>query len=199
MILMKTLKRKFWNDCKIQILCPQPRGMPTKNTKKDEKKKKDKDQKEEVKPVKIDLNNIEDRKIRLTIHSSFLSDAVISPDGKAMYYLSKGENGYDLWMHDFEKKETKMLVPLKSKSGGDLFMDEKGENLVVATRASIMKIGIKEKKPEPVSFIAEFYLDEDQEREYMFEHVWRQVKKKFYDPENKRQAGWTGLSREAEF
>jgi C-terminal processing protease CtpA/Prc len=61
-------------------------------------------------------------------------------------------------------------------------MDKKGENLVVATSAKILKIGIKEKKPKPVSYMAEFYLDEDLEREYMFEHVWRQVKKKFYDP-----------------
>jgi Tol biopolymer transport system component len=69
---------------------------------KDKKGKGDKQEEEEVEPVKIDLNNLEDRKLRLTIHSSFLSGAVISPDGKAMYYLSRGENGYDLWMNDFE-------------------------------------------------------------------------------------------------
>ena len=151
--------------------------------KKDEDKKKSKEKKEEaVEPVKIDLNNLDDRKVRLSIHSSFIADATITPDGKKMYYLSQGENGYDLWEQDFVEKETKMLVPLKSKSGGSLFIDKKGENLIVFTGEAIMKIALSDKQPKPVSYMAEFYLNKPLEREYMFEHVWRQVKKKFYDP-----------------
>ena len=153
--------------------------------KKDEKKKgkdKDKDEKD-IEPIEIDLNNIEDRKLRLTIHSSFISDAVITPDGKKMYYTSRGENGYDLWVQDFVEKETKLLVPLKSKRGIDLFMDKKGETLIVFTSDAIMKIGVSDKKQTPVTYMAEFYLNKPVEREYMFEHVWRQVQKKFYDPD----------------
>ncbi|MEN8224054.1 MAG: S41 family peptidase [Bacteroidota bacterium] len=152
---------------------------------KEQNKKKSKDKKDEeekVDPVKIDFNNLEDRKLRLTIHSSSLADALISPDGKKMYYLSKGNNGYDLWEHDFVKKETKLLVPLKSKRGGDLFFDKKGETIIVATPGKILKIGVKDKKQTPISYMAEFYLNKPLEREYMFEHVWRQVQKKFYDP-----------------
>ncbi len=149
----------------------------------EKKKGKDKDKDEKtIEPIKIDLNNIEDRKLRLTIHSSFITDAVVTPDGKKMYYLSKGENGYDLWVQDFVKKETKLLIPLKSKQGGALFLDKKGESLIVFTDEAIMKIGVKDKKQTPVTYMAEFYLDRPLEREYIFEHVWRQVQKKFYDP-----------------
>ncbi len=149
----------------------------------DKKKDKGKDKEEEkVEPIEIDLKNIDDRKLRLTIHSSFIADAVITLDGEKMYYLSRGENGYDLWVQDFVKKETKLLVPLKSKRGGDLFLDKKGETLIVSTGTSIMKIGVNDKKQTPVTYMAEFYLNKPVEREYMFEHVWRQVQKKFYDP-----------------
>lgn len=144
------------------------------------KDKKKKDKEEEVTPVEIELQNIEDRILRLSIHSSSLADGLVTHDGKAMYYLSRGENGYDLWMQDFLKKETKLLIPLKSKSGGSLFLDKKGENIFVATADKIMKINLQDKKPKPVTYLADFYLNESQEREYMFEHVWRQVKKKFY-------------------
>jgi Tol biopolymer transport system component/C-terminal processing protease CtpA/Prc len=153
-----------------------------KEDKKKKEKDKDKDEKS-IEPIEIDLNNIEDRKLRLTIHSSFIADAVVTPDGKKMYYLSKGENGYDLWVQDFVEKETKLLVPLKSKRGGALFLDKKGENLIVFNREAILKIGVKDKKQTPVTYMAEFYLDKSLERAYMFEHVWRQVQKKFYDPD----------------
>ena len=149
----------------------------------DKKKDKEKDEDKEIEPIEIDLKNLEDRKLRLTIHSSSLSDAVITPDGKKMYYLSKGEDGYNLWEQDFVKKETKLLVPLKSKMAGKLFLDKKGENIFVATRKVILKIGTADKKKKPVTYMADFYLNKPLEREYMFEHVWRQVQKKFYDPE----------------
>jgi len=150
----------------------------------DKKKKKDKELDEEkVIPLEIDLKNIEDRKLRLTIHSSSLSDVIIDPDGKKMYYLSEGENGFDLWVQDFAKKETKMLIPLGSKGGGSLFIDKKGENIILATNEKIIKIKTADKKQTPVTYMAEFYLNTPLEREYMFEHVWRQVQKKFYDPE----------------
>jgi len=147
---------------------------------KDKKKEKEED---EVKPVEIDLKNLEDRKLRLTINSSDRADAVMTPDGKKMYYLSEGENGYDLWEQDFVKKETKLLIPLKSKRGGSLFLDKKGKTIIVATPKVIMKYGVDDKKQKPVTYMADFYLNRPLEREYMFEHVWRQVQKKFYDPE----------------
>ena len=152
--------------------------------KKDDKKK-DKKDKEEDKPkaVEIDLDNLDDRRVRLTPNSSSVADAVISPDGKKMYYLTEGEKGYDLWEQDFVERETKLLLALGSKRGGDIYLDKKGENIFVYNEESILKIGTADKKQSPVVYMAEFYLDSPREREYMFEHVWRQVQKKFYDPE----------------
>lgn len=148
-------------------------------TKKKRKKDKDKEDDDELEPISIDLNNIEDTKVRLTIHSSSVSDAVMTPDGNKLYYLSRFEKGYDLWMHDFKENETKLVNKLGSR-GGQLVLDKEGKNLFVFGGGRMMKINTSSNKPKPISYRAEMTLNKPQERAYLFEHVWRQVKKKFY-------------------
>ena len=139
--------------------------------------------KEPVEDVNIDLTNIEDRKKRLTINSSNLADALLTPDGEKLYYLSKFEDGFDLWVNKLRDKETKMVMNLKGNAGS-LQMDKKGKFLFLFSDKKIIKIKIGE-KPEKkvVAYKAEMNLDLAAERAYMFEHVWRQVKKKFYNPD----------------
>ncbi|MCP4214884.1 MAG: peptidase S41, partial [bacterium] len=149
---------------------------------KDKKDKKDKkDDKETVKPLKLDLENIDDRLIRLTINSSNLSDMLLSPDGETLYYLAKFEKGYDLWVNNLRKNETKLLMKL-SVLDSELQMDKDGKNLFLISRGSIIKIDTKSKKRKNISYSAEFNLDKQGELAYLFEHVWRQTLKKFYDP-----------------
>ncbi|MBN2430928.1 MAG: PD40 domain-containing protein [Acidobacteria bacterium] len=144
--------------------------------------KKEDEEKEKIKPLEIDLKNIEDRKVRLTIHSSDLADAVMDKDGEKLYYLSRFEKGHDLWVHDLRKNETKLLVKLNGR-GGSLEMAGDGKTLFVLSGGQIAKITVADGKRKGVSYSAEFELNRAVERAYMFEHVWRQVKKKFYDPD----------------
>jgi len=148
------------------------------------KEEKDDAEKEEEKtdPLEIDLDGRKDRIVRLTIHSSRLADAVIDPEGEHLYYLCRFEKGYDLWVHDFYKKETKLFLKFDG-GGGALEIDKEGKTLFVLSNGKMFKVSIKDKKKTPVTYKAEFYLNEYEERAYMFEHVWRQVEKKFYDPE----------------
>jgi C-terminal processing protease CtpA/Prc len=111
-----------------------------------------------------------------------LADYALTPDGKKLYYLARFEKGYDLWMNDLVKKETKLVLKLNSRGGG-MIMDKKGENLYIFSGGQIFKITTKDNKKKNVAYLAEFYLNRSREREYMFEHVWRQVEKKFYDPD----------------
>jgi len=152
---------------------------------KDDKKKKgskEKDDKkdEEVKPVVIELDGIEDRRSKLTIHSSSLSDGYVTKDGKSLFYLARFEKGYDLWKTDLRTRETKIHTKLKSKSGGGIYADKEDENLFILSGGKIHKIGVEDGKKEPIGVNGEMILAEAQEREYLFEHVWRQVEKKFY-------------------
>ncbi|MFT4682730.1 MAG: Tol biopolymer transport system component/C-terminal processing protease CtpA/Prc [Flavobacteriales bacterium] len=147
---------------------------------KDKKKgKKDKEEKPEMKPIKIELDRIEDRTKRLTIHSSQLSDAYVSNDGEQLFYLTRFEKGYDLWQTNLRTRETKVLAKL-GQGGGEIVPDKKGESLFVVANGQVQKIDIKTGKPTPVKINGEMILNESAERAYLFEHVWRQVKKKFY-------------------
>ena len=159
-----------------------------KKEKEKEKKKKEQqgifeEEEEDVDSIAIQLNGLEDRKLKLTINSSPLADAILTPDGEKLYYLSQFEDGYDLWVHKLREKETKMVMNLKGNAGS-LQMDKKGENLFLFSDKKIIKIKMGDKpEKKDVTFKAELNLDKAVEREYMFEHVWRQVDKKFYTPD----------------
>jgi len=149
------------------------------NEKNDNKNNNNDGSEKKIEPVTIELSGIEDRIKRLTINSSSLSDAVLTPDGEKLYYLSRFEDGYDLWVREFREDKTELVMKLKGRSGA-LQMDEKGENLFILSNGSIYKIEVKKESKKPVSFSAEFDLKKFDEKEYLFEHMWRQVLKKFY-------------------
>ena len=57
-----------------------------KDTKKGDDAKKETPKKEAKKPLVFDLDNCKDRIVRLTVNSSHLGDAVLSPRGDTLYY-----------------------------------------------------------------------------------------------------------------
>ena len=147
----------------------------------DKKGKKDaaKDKKkEEVKPLSFDLANCRDRVVRLTRHSSSLGDAILSPKGDKLYYQASFEKGTDLWCQDLKENSTKLV--LKDIGRAMMIPDKKGENVYLATHGGIKQVTIKDGKSKSISFEAIFDYKPAQERQYIFEHAWQQVKDKFY-------------------
>ncbi len=147
---------------------------------KDEKKDDKKEDKDKVKDIKIELDGIEYRKARLTIHSSDLADAVLSPDGENLYYLSSVEGGYDLWVNKLRERETKLLIKLNAGSVGAMKYDKDGKNIFLVADGRIMKINPEKPENKNVGFSAQMGMDYAAERIYMYEHAWRQAKNKFY-------------------
>ncbi|MCP4438695.1 MAG: peptidase S41 [Aureispira sp.] len=145
----------------------------------DKDTKEDTDDKDKVKDLEFELDNIKDRKVRLTIHSSSISDFVLSKDGEKLYYLAKFEKGYDLWETNVRTRETKILVKLKS-GGGGLQLSKDGKFLFFFSRGKIKRIELSNKKQKPIGMKGEMVLKRAAERDYLFEHMWRQVVKKFY-------------------
>ncbi len=148
----------------------------------EDKKKEDKDKKDKVEPLKIETDRIEDRRVRLTIHSSNLSGAVLSKDGEKLYYMARFEKGYDLWQTELRTKETKILAKLGAGWAGGLVLDKEGKNLFFMKDGGIQYVELEKGEAKGVGINGEMILNETAEREYLFEHVWRQVLKKFYDP-----------------
>ena len=146
--------------------------------KKDSKKKGAADEKPAVTPLQFDLENCRDRVVRLTVNSSRLGDAVLSNGGDTLYYQAAFEGGMDLWKHDLREKKTEIV--LKNVGEGPMMADKDGKHLFLCTDAGIKKIDLAKGKPESVNFEANFNYRPYQEREYIFNHIWRQVKDKFY-------------------
>lgn len=147
----------------------------------DNKAKADTSKKKEVKKdsVAIDWDGLSIRKAKLTIHSSALSDALISKDGETLYYLARFERGSNLWTTNLRTRETKMLVPLNA-GGGSMVWDKDQKTIFLASDGGISKIDPASGKRDPISINGEMTLDVAAERRFMFEHVWRRTKETFY-------------------
>ena len=149
-----------------------------KGNKKNSKKKGADDEKPAVAPLQFDLENCRDRIVRLTVNSSRLGDAVLSNGGDTLYYQAAFEGDMDLWMHDLRENKTEIVM--KGVGHGPMKGDKGMKNLFVLTSKGIKKIDLAKGKPEAVNFEAPFNYRPYQEREYIFNHIWQQVKDKFY-------------------
>ena len=150
--------------------------------KEDEKKKGkrnagEKKKKDVVEPLEFDLENCRDRIVRLTVNSSRLGDAVLSAKGDKLYYQAAFEDGYDLWVHDL--KENKTSIVMKNIGYGAMMTDKKQENLYLCN-SSIRKVNMELGGSKTVEFSATFNYRPYEERQYMFDHIWKQVEDKFY-------------------
>lgn len=166
-----------------------------KKAKEEAAKKEAKDPK--AKPVKpdstivFDWDGLENRKSRLTIHSSSLSDAALSKDGEKLYYLASFEKGSNLWSTNLRTKETKMEIPLDGM-GGSLVWDKAQKNLYLLSGGRIAKINMDNNKRDQINIEGEVQIDAAAERAYMFEHVWLRNKGMFYTPDM-HGADWDAL------
>lgn len=151
--------------------------------KKDGKKKGDKEAKKDekgVEPLKFELDNRQDRVMRLTPNSSHLGDFVLNKKGDKLYYGASFESGYDLWEHDLKEGSTKKVLP---GVGGGMILSKDGNKVYILRRGGMAEVTLDNAKTKDISFSADFNYRPAEEREYIFNHAWRQVKDKFYDPD----------------
>jgi C-terminal processing protease CtpA/Prc len=139
---------------------------------------------------------MQDRTVRLTAHSSDISDMVLTKEADKLYYLSRFEGGYDLWVQDFREGSTKLLLKLDARNASIKLSDDEKSAFVLAG-GSISKLSLNgdSASKKPISLSASMVLDADAERAYFFEHIWRQVKEKFYNP-NMHGVDWDGMKAE---
>ncbi|MGN6400852.1 MAG: S41 family peptidase [Flavisolibacter sp.] len=127
------------------------------------------------------FEGLDNRKLRLTINSGNISSYLLSDDGEKLYFTARMEKGYDLWMTNPRTKETKLVAKLDGGPAG-LDVSKDGKSLFVVSDGKMMKVDAESGKIAPVTVNGEMVLKADEERAYIFDHTWRQVAKKFYDP-----------------
>ncbi|WP_345953510.1 S41 family peptidase [Mucilaginibacter sp. PAMB04168] len=127
------------------------------------------------------LKNLSDRTVRLTLTSTDISDVIMSKDGEKVFYLARFDKGFDLWVSMPRTKESKVLASLNAQ-GGSLELTPDGKSLFVLAGGNVMKVNVDDGKITPVKINSTMDLDAAGERAYVFDHAWKQVTKKFFDP-----------------
>ena len=156
-------------------------GKSEKQIKKEEAKEKKDSLKNKVPELKLDLENRFERIVRLTPSSASLGDFFINNNATQLYYMAPtGEQGYALYKRDLKKGN--ISVMLKGVYGR-IYPSKDGNTIYVLSGRGIQSINLMGGQPKPVSFNGEFDYRPNEERAYMFDHVWKQVQEKFYDPE----------------
>ena len=156
---------------------------------KDDKEKKKEDKKEKKDSVKaekkseklvLDLENRKDRIVRLTRMSGRLGDYYLTQDGKKLYYTMRLERSTDLCLMNLEDNSIKVVAKGVS---GSIYPTADDKYMYMLSGGSVSRIAIANGSRETISFSGNFEYKPAGEREYMFDHIWKQVKEKFYMPD----------------
>ena len=157
------------------------KGDKDKEADKDSGKKKAKAAKteEKKKTNDLDLANRQYRTRRLTSTSANISDFILSPKGDKLYYFAQSPDGkWNLMSTDLRKGDTKVLA---KNMNGQFATDKSGENIFIFSWNGVQKLKLSDGSTESVDFEAPYDRHPSLERQYIFDHMAKQVEDKFYD------------------
>ncbi len=160
------------------------KGADKKDAQKDDKKE------DKSKDIVMELNGIQDRIVRLTPNSSNLGSAIIDKKGENLYYTAAFEKGMDLWKLDLRKKEVKLAT--KNVGFANFEMSKDGKNIFLLG-SRMQKMDAASGKLTPITYNANLEMDLTAEREAMFNHVYKQQQKRFYNV-NMHGVDWDAMS-----
>jgi len=140
---------------------------------------KGKEDSTKVEDLKFDWGNMSDRKRRLTVNTSSLNDWILSKDGDKLYYLTSFEGKNDIWSTELKSKETKLFAKIGAGSTS-MELSKDGKFILVLADGKAIKVSTEDGKTKPVKTNGEMVLKQADERAYIFDHAWRQVREKFY-------------------
>ena len=169
----------------FDLLTEMEKKKKKKEGKTDDKSKKDKkgETSEEkntvIKDLIFDWQHMKKRKKRLTTHTSRISDWLLSKDSDKLYYLSRFEGKNDLWVSDLRKKENKLFTKLGVGNAG-MILSKDGKFIILLADGKLKKISISDGKVKSIKTKGEMILKQSDERNYIFNHSWRQLRDKFY-------------------
>lgn len=145
-------------------------------------------------PVVLELDGARDRKARLTIHSSMMGGALVSADGETLYYLARFEKGMNLWSTNLRTKETKMVLALDANFAS-MSWDHEQKKIFLVADGGMSLVDPSSGKRERITIRGEMVVDEDAERDAMFDRVWRRTRDTFYTA-GYHGADWMALGPE---
>ena len=149
---------------------------------KKQEKKDSTDKEKKVEPLKLQLDNLSDRTMRITFQSSHLSDAVMNNEGTRLYYLAPHNGNMALWVRDFLEERTELKMQrIEARS---FQLDKSGNTCYfIGQGGTLCQLNLNSASVKTIPFEAFTVTRPAKTQEYNFEHIWRQTKEKLYDPE----------------
>lgn len=157
-----------------------------KKSKKNDKKadeEKDKtasatEEKSDVEPIIVEIEDIQDRTMRLTPFSCSLSDAIMDADGEELYFLAQFDDGFDLWKMNIRERNPKLINKMGLKHAG-FELDKTGKTaFILGSQNKKLELGAD--KTSAITASATMKLDPRAEREAMLNHVYNAERELFY-------------------
>ena len=131
-------------------------------------------------PLQIEWENLDERTVRLTMHSSELGQFFLTEDTNSLYYLSRFEKGMDLWQHNIRDKSTQLVAKLNARRAS-IQQSPDGKEIYVLADGVLKSGKLGDKiKLKGVATSPVMALNAAKERDYIFEYGWRKIKDKFY-------------------
>lgn len=167
-----------------------------KSQKKEDKKEDDskgkKEEKEYIDKIKVELDGLQNRTIRLTPNSASIADSYLTDDGDALYYLASFEKGYDIWKINPRKGDVKLI---NKRDSGPANFDKDGEGNLYILGSNVSKFDTKSEKLTPISISATLKYDPYKEREYMLNYVFNEERERFFRTDM-NGADWESLYKD---
>ena len=145
----------------------------------EKKEKKDSIAAEKPKKLELNLEGLEDRTMRLTGTSGNYGDFLLSKDGRQLYYVAPGDKGPSLMVKDLREGSVRVLA---GGVGGRIVPSKDMADIFVLSGNGITKVSLGSGKTTQIKIAGDYEFKPREERAYIFEHVWKQVLEKFYDP-----------------
>lgn len=133
--------------------------------------------------IVVDLQDIDLRRDRLTERSTWISDFQPSLDGKLLYVLARYSEDLELFELDPRTKEMNSLMSFGARRGELMPQVREGELVLLLSGGRLLLVKPDEESQEDIPWRAELRHRQAAEWDYLFEHIWRQVREKFYHPD----------------
>ncbi|MBV2128673.1 S41 family peptidase [Arsukibacterium indicum] len=173
-----------------------------KDEKKDDKKGKG-DDKPAVKPVKLDLNGLQDRIVAIPVAERNYDNLSVASDG-ALFYLERtqpgssnelpgtdGRNSATLHRFDFEEKKAETV----QQDIASYTLSDDGKKILMISMPNKLQVGDAKAKPDAKAVsLAEVrsFVDPAAEWQQIFDDAWRMQQEYFYDA-NMHGINWQAI------
>ncbi|CAH0999443.1 Tricorn protease [Neolewinella maritima] len=150
--------------------------------KKEEDEKKDKEDQDslDVEPLEIEWAGLEDRKKRLTEFTDAYADQLLSEDGETLFYLADTDGKYNLHKIGLRNEKTESLAELGADRAGGMELSRDGKSIFLLADGNPVLVTIADGTVKKLQSKGEMVLKAAEERAYIFDHAWRQMREKFY-------------------